>query len=120
MVGLRRIIGCLTALCLVCHLALPIAALTVSSTLTSECTCPHAAKAGTCPMHKTAAGATQCRLRRADDSASLALVALSGILGLTPASTPASRPGLAARRLFTTLVTPLDRPVLPDLPPPRV
>jgi hypothetical protein len=71
-------------------------------------------------MHRTAAGASQCRLRRTDDSASLALVALSSILGLTPSSTPVARPGVAATRLSMTLATPLDRTVLPDLPPPRV
>jgi hypothetical protein len=120
MTGVRRVIGRLMALCVVCQLAMPIVGLTVGSTLTSDCSCSHAAQTGICPMHKSAAGSAHCRLRSADGGASIEIVVLPSVLGLTPTSTFVSTSDFAGTRLFTTLATPLDRTVLPDLPPPRV
>jgi hypothetical protein len=126
MKGARRLVALLTVAWLSCQVATPIVSLTLFAALSRThvaaslaCQCPHGAETGICPMHQTPAESTPCRLRRADDGATVALVALSSLLGLTTESVSVIRSAPASTQLLASRVPTLDRAVLPDRPPPR-
>ena len=117
MARLRRVLGPLVAVWLLCQSGAMAAAWIPAF---DDCTCPHSDGA-TCPMHHGSSSTTKktCSMRAVDDPGSLTLVSL-----LTPSAPveasflhvtqPATRCTTIADRSFTSL-----RPVPPDPPPPR-
>jgi hypothetical protein len=113
---LRRVLGPLVAVWLLCQ-----AGSTVSAWVAAvdDCGCPHDA-GGMCPMHSSGAkrGKT-CAMRAADSSAAITIASLLG--PVAPVSeAAASGPVLIAARI-PVLDSTADglRPVPPDPPPPR-
>jgi hypothetical protein len=103
MIGLRRALGSLAALWVVCQLGSVAASIAVwVSSSAAECTC-RVGDHATCPMHhKNTSSVKVCAMRGMNDPASLMLSSAFGLTGLIPTSTHAV--------VLTSI---------PDPPPPR-
>jgi hypothetical protein len=125
----RRRLSRLASLWLVCQLGTLVAA-PIASALTpvapdtqtagddEEC-CPGVGPGQFCPMHHAREGARTCRMANVCANASFALIALVGGLGVLPsASTPVSY-AAPAQAVEAASTCALDRPAVPDSPPPR-
>ena len=115
MVRLRRVLGPLVAVWLLCQAG---GAAAVWLPAFDDCACPHGDGA-VCPMHHSPSGRKPCSMQGTDNSSALALASL-----LAPA---APVPVLSADAILTS-DTPMRiadrsadgrRPVPPDPPPPR-
>jgi len=116
MVRLRRILGPLVAVWLVCQAGSAAAAWLPAF---DDCACPHGDGA-VCPMHhSTSSRGKTCSMRGADDSSALALASLLA---------PAAPMPIASAHAIVSVETPARiagrsaagrRPVPPDPPPPR-
>jgi hypothetical protein len=128
MTGVRILVRLFALGCLVCQLntlALVPSIQMVSATSSSAqqaCRCPHGAHgvhAATCPMHKRAASAAQCRMRSARSRADAALLSILGPLGLVPSTGALINPPLSETRALVEGGTAIERVLSPDSPPPR-
>src|SRR5262245_41634222 len=85
---------------------------------TTACECAHGPH-DLCPMHGTAKGKARCSLRSVSGHDSSALLSLLAPIG--PERSPSlDRPLASASLVLQTGCPPVDRPSVPDLPPPRV
>ena len=83
------------------------------------CTCAHGADHGSCPMHRTPADSTRCRLQSAEDDLGLALTSMPGPLTLPAASVRAVAEASAFLPKGYDSTLPSDWTVPPEPPPPR-
>jgi hypothetical protein len=124
MTCLRRVLGPLASIWLICQVATVMVALPVfwiQSAGAGElaCTCSHGAD-GACPMHhKTSTGSTLCSMQSAGDSGALMVRSLLGVVGLIPTRITTTVPAAAGTEPVIASATATDRPIPPDPPPPR-
>ena len=121
MTDLRRALGPLAALWLLCQLGFVAAApITVwMGSSADDCTCPIGDHA-TCPMHhKNASGLKVCAMRSVNDPASVVLSPTYGLIGFTPNSTHTVVLTSSSHESVPGAVLTLSRPAPPDPPPPR-
>jgi hypothetical protein len=118
--GARRRLGCVWLVWqLTVTLAAPVAVwATTDHTDQAECECGHGSRA-MCPMHKNKGSQPSgCVLRSTDTD--VASAALSFLSATAPEPTATRVVFMRVRQLppiFTS--APIERPVTPDLPPPR-
>ncbi len=128
MTGVRSVVRQFALGCLVCQLvtltlgpSIQIVSAT-SSTAEQTCRCPHGAHGvhtDACPMHRTPAMSTQCRMRSAHSTADAALLSLLGPLGLVPSTKVLINPPLSETLALVECGTAIERLLSPDSPPPR-
>jgi hypothetical protein len=123
MTRLRRALGPIVGLWLVCQIApLMLASATAwapsPGAAALACTCPHDAT-GACPMHKKEANSAPCLLRGANDSRAAVLGYLFGSVGLIPAPMASTVPMSIGTMPLVQISSVTDRALPPDPPPPR-
>lgn len=123
MTRLRRALGPIAGIWLVCQLGLvPVAPIVLGVGAAEErieCTCVHGEHA-TCPMHHRAAlGSTICLMRSADNGGAAVLGSIVHFIGVLPELAQTLDQG-SRRTIDRMATTPTSlRPSPPDPPPPR-
>src|SRR5258708_25543308 len=116
MVRLRRALGPLIAVWLVCQAG---SAAAIWLPAFDDCACPHGDGA-VCPMHHgTSSGRKSCSMRGVDSSAAVPLASLLAPVGPAPAPTIVSVISIDSPRPTADRSADGLRPVPPDPPPPR-
>jgi hypothetical protein len=92
-----------------------------SATFSSDivCTCVHGADHGACPMHRTPADSTRCRLQGTQHNPSTVLMSVLGPLVLPTTSNVAILGAPSRGPIAEMSSSPVDRVIPPDPPPPR-
>ena len=119
MTRVRRALGLIAAVWLVCQAATLTLAPALLEASLAECLCTHGVDAS-CPMHhRTEAGARVCVKQSLTTSAAATLHALFSIVGLVPARSLATALVPTASLVVIQSSMATERPSPPDPPPPR-
>ena len=122
MTRLRRTLGWLTAVWLLCQATatlVPAALQLEADGRGLQCECSRGAMSTCAIHHRTAPGSKLCLIRGADDTAAVILSSLFGVVGLVPVQAAPLGPASAGDAARAEASPVAWRPLALDPPPPR-